>query len=164
MAHGKLQQNFDEHLQFQRREWLVQRIGWALIAVLLILALAGLFGDGPLSHVRAASKEGGSVEYERYIRSGSLTTLVLTPAATVAPGISRIEITADYLRKFRVEHITPDPSAVRMQGDKFVYEFAATAPEASITFNLAPESLGRHTAEVAIDGGAPLTIRQYTYP
>jgi hypothetical protein len=163
MAHGKVQQNFDEHLQFQRREWLVQRLGWALIAGLLILALAGLFGDGPLSHARAANKESGSVEYERYVRSGSRTTLVLTPAAALAPGVS-IEITADYLRKFRVEHVTPEPSAVRMHGERFVYEFAASAPDAAIVFNLQPEGLGRHTAEVAINGGAPLTIRQYTYP
>jgi hypothetical protein len=164
MAHGKVPQNFDEHLQFQRREWLVQRIGWAFIAGLLVLALAGLFGNGPLSHARAASKEGGSIEYERYVRSGSLTKLVMTPAAKAARGASKIEITAKYLQGFRVEQVTPEPSAVLMHGDRFIYEFAATVPDASITFNLEPESLGRHTAEVAIDGGAPLTIRQYTYP
>lgn len=35
---------------FQHRQWRVQRVGWLTIGLLLVLALAGVFGKGPASH------------------------------------------------------------------------------------------------------------------
>jgi len=34
--------------RFHRNEWRLQRIGWVLVALFLVLAVAGLFGNGPL--------------------------------------------------------------------------------------------------------------------
>ena len=33
----------------ERREWKIQRVGWLLMALMLVAALAGLLGPGPLS-------------------------------------------------------------------------------------------------------------------
>jgi hypothetical protein len=162
MSKRHTHQTVDTDLTFHRHEWRIQRIGWGLLALFLALALAGLFGNGPLSHVRAANAA-GSVEYERFARSGLSTDVVVTPART-ARGVSRVAITADYLEAFRVEHITPEPSAVRVDAGRLVYEFAGAAPDASIVFHIHPQRLGRHTADVIVDGGAPLAIRQFTYP
>jgi hypothetical protein len=38
-----------QNLAFTRREWLLRRIAWALVALTLLVALSGLFGGGPLS-------------------------------------------------------------------------------------------------------------------
>lgn len=149
--------------EFHRREWLIERIGWLGVAIFLVLAFAGLFGGGPLSHARAGNAE-GSIEYERFVRSGTSTDLVITPAHADPSGLHRVEITADYLEAFRIERITPQPTATRMAGPHLVYEFAAAAPGAAISFQVHPERLWRHTAVVKIDGGAPLEISQLTYP
>jgi hypothetical protein len=45
-----------------------------------------------------------------------------------------------------------------------VYEFAASSPGASISFDVDPQQLWRHRAVVRIDGGPPLEIWQLTYP
>lgn len=38
-----------EHMRFQRRFWVVERIGWMVLAAIPLLALTGVFADGALS-------------------------------------------------------------------------------------------------------------------
>jgi uncharacterized membrane protein YcaP (DUF421 family) len=42
----KQQDGAESDLAFHRREWRLERIGWAGIAIVLLLALAGVFGGG----------------------------------------------------------------------------------------------------------------------
>lgn len=162
MGRMPIEEKLDLQLKFHRTEWRIQRIGWVFVGLFLALAFAGLFGNGPLSRAHADGPT-GRVEYERFVRNGSPTEIVITPSGD-SHGISRIEITAEYLEAVRVERITPEPAAVRIQGKRLVYEFAAGAPGASVSFYLDPQRLWRHTAQVTIDAGAPLEIWQLTYP
>jgi hypothetical protein len=164
MVKTKQQEDFESELVFHHREWRVQRIGWALLAVFLLLGAAGLFGDGPLSHAHSGDNDSGSIEYERFTRRGARTDIIVTPAVAGADSVQRVAITASYLQAFKIERITPEPRAVRSAGEHFVYEFAPSAAGAFVSFELEPEQLGRHAAEIIIDGGRPLTIRQLTYP
>ena len=163
MSRSRARDDVDSDLAFHQHEWRIQRVGWVLVALFLMLALGGLFGGGPLSYARAGNAA-GSIEYERFVRNGLSTEFVVTPAGRVASGVHRVAISADYLEAFRVERITPEPTAVRMTGQLLVYEFESTAAGASISFHIHPQRLGRHTAEVRIDAGTPLGIRQLTYP
>ena len=162
MGRMPIEEKLDAELRFHRVEWRIQRFGWLVILIFLALAFAGLFGNGPLSHAYADGPV-GRVDYERFVRNGAPTELVVTAGGT-SRGISRIEITAEFLEAVRVQRITPEPIAVRMQGEALVYEFAAEAPGGRITFHLDPQRLWRHTAQVKIDAGAPLEISQLTYP
>jgi hypothetical protein len=156
-------EDLERQLRFHRLEWRVQRIGWIFVAVFLALAFAGLFGGGPLSHARAEAAT-GRIEYERFVRSGSPTELVVTPASGAQQGVSRIAIAADYLAAFRVQRVTPEPRTVRMAGGQLIYEFAASSSGAAISFDIDPQELWRHRAVVHIDDGPPLEIWQLTYP
>ncbi|HET9447120.1 MAG TPA: hypothetical protein VFO35_12705, partial [Steroidobacteraceae bacterium] len=118
--------------------------------------------NGPLSRSHADSAS-GRVEYERFVRYGLTTDLVITPTGS-AQGANRVEFDADYLEAFRVERITPEPASVRIKGSRIVYEFASTAPDAAISFHIRPQQLWRHTSVVSIDGGAPVEVSQLTYP
>jgi hypothetical protein len=162
MSRTHARDNLDAQLKFHQREWHMQRIGWALVALFLALALGGLFGNGPLSRAHADGAA-GRVEYQRFVRYGLSTDLVVTPTGS-AQGVNRIEIDADYLDAFRVEHITPEPASARRSGRRIVYEFASAAPAASISFHIRPQRLWRHTSGISIDGGAPVEISQLTYP
>jgi hypothetical protein len=152
----------DADHRFHRNEWRIQRIGWVLVALFLALAAAGLFGNGPLSRAHA-DNGAGRIEYQRFTRFGLSTDLVITPAASTN-GVTRVEISGDYLEAFRVEHVTPEPATVRLAGSRLLYEFASTTPGASISFHLTPQRLWRRSATITIDGGAPLDISQLTYP
>ena len=148
--------------RFHRNEWRVQRIGWVLVALFLAFAVAGLFGNGPLSRAHA-DNGAGRLDYQRFTRFGLSTDLVVTPAAS-AHGITRIAISRDYLEAFRVEHLTPEPAAVRLAGPNIIYEFASAAPGAAISFHITPQRLWRRSVTITIDDGAPLHISQLTYP
>jgi hypothetical protein len=156
-------EDLERQLRFHRLEWRVQRIGWVIIAIFLVLALAGLFGGGPLSNVRAEAAT-GRIDYERFVRSGSPTEIVITPPSGAEHGVSRVEITADYLAAFQIERVTPQPTTVRVADGRLVYEFAAATSGGFIAFEIDPQKLWRHRAEVRIDGGPPLQISQLTYP
>ena len=162
MGRMPIEEKIDAQLKFHRTEWRIQRIGWIVVALFLVCALAGLFGGGPLSRVHAEGPT-GRVDYERFVRYGSPTQIVVTPAGG-SHGFSHIEITAKFLEAVRVERVTPEPVAVRIKGDRLVYEFSAAAPGASVSFHIDPQHLWWHTAQVTIDAGAPLEIRQLTYP
>ena len=153
----------DADHRFHRNEWRIQRVGWVMVALFLAMAVAGLFGNGPLSRVHA-DNGAGRLDYQRFTRYGLSTDLVVTPAAGAHHDVIRVEISGDYLEAFHVEHVTPDPVAMRLAGPNIVYEFASGAPGASISFHLTPQRLWRRSATVTIDGGAPLEVSQLTYP
>ena len=155
-------EDLDANRSFYRNEWRIQRAGWVLVAIFLAFALGGLFGNGALSRAQAEGAA-GRIQYERFVRYGLSTDLVVTPAGS-SQGVNRVELGAAYLAAFLVERITPEPAAVRMSGPAIVYEFASTAPGASISFHIRPQRLWRHSTAVKIDGGAPLPISQLTYP
>ncbi len=162
MSRHRAPDDSESELIFHEKEWRIQRIGWIVLTIFLALAFAGLFGGGPLSRARVGGA-GGSIEYEHFARTGTSTDLVVTPAVAAAGGVHRIEIPSEYLRAFRIERITPEPAAVRMTGQRLVYEFAAGAPGSSVSFQIRPQRLWRHRAVLRIDG-APLEIWQLTYP
>jgi hypothetical protein len=153
-----------EDLAFQRRDWLAQRIGWGLLALVLLAGLLGLTGSGPLSRVTRADGRHLTVEYDRFVRHGSRANLTFR---TEPGAVTEARITVD--RRFLVDndlqHLVPEPRATRSRGDEieFAYEVAPGGGlNARWTFE--PEAIGRHTTTVRLNGGPPVEIRQFTYP
>ena len=48
----------EQDMGFQRTEWVVQRAGWVGMALLILAALVGLLGRGPLSAAVARAGDG----------------------------------------------------------------------------------------------------------
>src|SRR5688572_1556672 len=107
-----------QDLPFHRRQWIVQRIGWGLAVVVLALALAGVFGDGPLSHVRAGN-EALHVEYERFLRRDDSTEIHFEVRASGTDEV-RIGVSSEYLHTFRIESILPYPERVETTAREIV--------------------------------------------
>jgi hypothetical protein len=165
MNRSEEEENFEAEFSFHRREWAVQRVGWVCIAAFILLAFAGLFGGGPLSDTSVSSKEAGTIEYERYLRKGANAAIKILPAATALQGsVVRVGIPPAYLQTQRIQRITPEPSSVRMSGERLLYEFSVANGESSIIFFLEPQQVGRHSAQITIGDAAPLTVSQFTYP
>lgn len=100
-----------EDAAFQRREWTAQRIGWAAMALVVVAALIGLLGPGPLSGATAATDDGGAeVQYQRFghLEADDEITVVLSPAAVTDDSVD-VELAADWLRSVDVTGISPEP-------------------------------------------------------
>ncbi|MGH7852538.1 MAG: hypothetical protein ACREP3_03810 [Candidatus Binatia bacterium] len=150
----------DADFNFQRRFWVAQRVGWFFFALLIIAALVGFFGTGPMSRA-SAQGPGLRIEYERFARLQQPTKIrfVLYEARSA----SQIELSGGYFDAVQIEQITPLPSAVESAGDRLVYRFTGPSP-LSVTFHLKPEEFGSLAGAAKISGGNAVPFRQFVYP
>ena len=153
---------------FQRRMWLVQRVGWGLMAVFILAALAGSFGSGPASSRKATASDGSlSVEYEKFSTRKKPQTLRLEvqPEAN-GGGELRIRVAAEYLREVEIERIVPTPSKVILDQGALTYIFPVgkARQEAVITLYVRPERIGATSGWVGLEGAEPVGIQQFVYP
>jgi hypothetical protein len=149
----------DADVQFQHRVWIGQRVGWFVIGTLIITALLGFFGSGPMSRA-SAQGDGLSIEYERFARLQQPTKLRLM---LLTAGPAQIEIGHRYFKSVQIEQITPEPSGVETADDWLIYRFAGPGPKAVI-FHLKPEEVGGLAGRARIAGGNPVEFRQFVYP
>jgi hypothetical protein len=154
-----------ENITFQRRDWLAQRIGWGVICLILLAALAGLTGSGPLSSVTRT--EGPfTLEYERFVRHGARTALTLhVEPQAIAEGRVRIAVDRHFLVANDLQRLVPEPNATRGRDDavEFIYD-VAPGDGLQVRWTMEPDQLGRHSALVRLNDGPVLQIEQFTYP
>jgi len=160
--------HIEQDLAFQRRTWAVQRIGWCLMFLLLMAAVAGLFSSGPLSSERIEDPEGRiAVEYERFARYMAPTSLslVLEPSAT---GQDRIVIRMNQAlsENWDLEHIHPQPERMSAAPDGMNLEFviAERGKPAMIRFGIKPQTIGNLRGEIGVAGHEPARFNQFVYP
>lgn len=161
----------DQDLGFQRRSWVVQRTGWAVMALLVAAALAGLFGSGPLSRRIARAPGAFEVEYQHFTRyeDPELLTLRLEPAVTAVP-LVRLSINMEFLDHARIESVLPAPERVEAAAGRVVYAFRVAEPGRPfpVVFNMRPQRVGRAAARLRVESeaarGREAAFRQFTYP
>lgn len=156
----------DEDLSHQRREWRLERMGWAVMAVLLAAALLGLLGDGPMGRVRADGP-GASLEYDRLQRAAAPTEyrFAIDPALAV-DGRVRLRFDETLLEEVELLSIVPEPEAVATGPGYVEYAFAVHGPgaRAPVSFRFQPTTFGRVSGRVTPVGGQPLALDQFVYP
>jgi hypothetical protein len=156
-----------EDLSTQRREWTFQRAGRIGIGAFLLLAIAGLFGGGPLS-VGSARDPSGQLraEYQRFERNGNPTEFHFRIAPqSITNGQVRLWVSREFLTQTDVEDTLPPPLSVELRPDRYVYEFAAEgAEELEIVFSAETRSVGLVRGEAGIDGGPAVSFTQFVFP
>ena len=147
-----------QDLAFERLSWAVQRAAWVIAVLVLVAALAGVFGHGPLSNAAATSADGSlRVEYQRVLRNQAPSELRVrvTPGAE---GRAVVWLAQDYLRKVRLRQVTPEPERAEVRSDRTVYTFHAAAGagggEVEVVFHFDVQAMGRQRLEMGRgDGG-----------
>jgi len=157
-----------QDLSFERRNWRVQRAGWAVMALFVLAGLTGGFGRGPLSDTDVTSS-GGLLRlgYERFTRHGSPTKLRFT----VAPGgidddTVRLLVSRPFLEGQQIEDIQPDPEWAVVSADRVTYAFHVRPGEpAHILIRLTPDAYALRHAEVSLaDGREAIRVWQFVFP
>jgi hypothetical protein len=158
----------NEDLDFERRTWTVERLGWVVMAMVGLAALIGLLGPGPLSKT-IAGEEGGPLwlEYSRFghFKAPLMLRIYLGPHAG-EHGPARLWLGRDYLESVQVESVTPPPVHVEAGPEQLTYVFALSEPTRSmaVTFSLKAEQIGRQRGCVGLINGPTLCFRQFIYP
>lgn len=160
------QLNEDE--AFVRKQYVVQRIGWVLMAALVIAALMGAFGRGPLSHKTAHSADRSlSVEYDRFCRSQAQTELKLTASEnSVTGGTLRLGLDRKYMSTFEVVDINPRPERTDLSSEHatLVYRVPKHGGPLVVKLILEPTEPGWLEAAAGIEGKDRIVFKQFVYP
>lgn len=166
---GRARDNpFGEDWGFQVREWRLERIGWAVMVVIIVAALSGVLGGGGLVARTTVADAAGSTEvrYARFARYASPTMLHINLAASASGRPIRVRVSDRYLSEMNVRAITPSPTSTAIADRQHVFVFDRSAPPASATirFELEPTAIGRHLGWIAVGEAAPLSFTQFIYP
>ena len=158
----------DQDLDFQRRDWRAQRIGRIVMLAIVVAALGGAFGDGPLSSASAHSSNGHlQVDYERIARhSASLPLRV--HVGPHAPGDSVVDlwIDEDYMHGLVVRDISPAPVQTRAGDRRLIYRFHLADPSraADVVFQVDAQKLWSRRGAIGLVNGDSVPLRQFVLP
>jgi hypothetical protein len=155
-------------LKHQKRLWIVERIGWAVMVLLMGAGLMGLLGAGPLSHA-TAGKAGSElwVDYQKLDRCEASSQLRVHVGSESLKGDSlRLWVSRQYLDKTEVEKTTPEAEHQEAAGDRVVYVFRTAGSNEPIvlTFHVRPTEHGKNHARIGIVNGPEVHFSQFIYP
>lgn len=158
-----------QNLGFHRKDWAAQRVAWALMLAVVIIAALGFFGDGGLAR-RTVGETGDpiQVEFVRFGRLDSPTRLRvhLSPQRTTGDAHTiSLWFSDTVIRNYRIASITPEPERTRVDGDRTVFELAVgNDAQATVDFHLRPTQIGDVSGQIGVTGGDALQFRQFVYP
>lgn len=160
---GELEINQD--LSVQTLTWSIQRAGWAAMGVIVLLAMAGLFGHGPISRATEGNlSKGLHVEYERFGRQQRPTDVRVFVRPTHDRRLS-LWIGQPYLSHMEIQHIVPPPEAATLADGGVRFEWATDTQEpAVVTFYLQPHTVGPLSGMLHASGQMDARIQQFIYP
>ncbi len=153
----RAEQKFHEH------EWAVQRVGWTLVAIVLIAAVAGLFGGGPMARQAMAAGD-TRIEMDRFVRYKSSSEWRFRPGPSSNANPLRISIDSNFLAQYEITTITPRPSRTSSSGNLVMFEFERDRSTADIVFHVQPIRMWRHEGVLRVRELPPITVRQFVYP
>jgi hypothetical protein len=153
--------HFPEDMPFQRRQWMFERVSWAVMAIVLILATLGFAGPGPLSHRSVSTSDGNlRVEYHRFIRYQ--TSYEVEIHLRQNGGQPSVSIARDYLKEVEVQFINPQPLAVSGDAEWITYTFAGADVQAIFTFE--SQRFGPSKLKLKTGDQKTLELKQFVFP
>jgi hypothetical protein len=167
-AHRVGDLEIEEDLTFERRSWRFQRVGFSALGMFIFISMLGFTGSGPLSHATGrSSDEDLIVGYERFERVQSPSSLEIE----FSPGLVQsrevqLWIESAYVRRVRIEQLTPEPESVDIDAGRYIFTFKVSADSspAAIAVQLRPEEAGVLSFEIGIVDGPSLSLRQIVFP
>jgi hypothetical protein len=156
----------DQNLAFQRREWIVQRVGWWVLVAFVVAASLGVFGDGPVSSARAGTGQDPFwLEYERFVRVGATSRIALHEGASGPRSALQLRIARSYFDAIVIERVTPEPTQVDVGERQVTMRFdpPQESPPLTIVLEIRPQRPGLRTATFTNGQGAAISFSQLTY-
>lgn len=156
-------------IDFQRKEWTVQRIGWAVMLLIVVLAVLGLLGSsGPLARAERETADGSlEVSYLRldhHHGEGDLTVEVAPEF--VENGEIRVWIDRDFASRLAINRVVPEPESVEIEPERVVYIFAVGDQSSPLTVAFAYEHDGfwLEKGRLGLVNGEAVELTQFVFP
>lgn len=158
----------NQDLATQEKTWIIQRVGWGGMALIVIAALTGVFGNGPLARTEITDDQQTlRLSYDRIGRyEGELFLQLVLTAETTKTGRVTVTIDRTYWTSHAVEQIIPEPLTTSIGSDGFLYTFEVDTPSmpAMIAFRLRPKYLGALDGRIRVNDAGTLQLHQFIFP
>lgn len=150
----------DEHLDLHEKGWKLQRWGWALIFLFVTLSAFGMFGDGVISKVRQ-TQPSFELNYDRFHRFEARLTLEVSVSHN-PDSVLQIAFDNEYLKKFELKSIFPEPLYASIQQDQVHYRFRASGPS-HVIFYFSPQSIGSVEGHMKVNNQS-VSLNHFIFP
>ena len=151
----------NQHLKSQRIGWIIKRISWVGMAMLLLFGLLGGLGesDGILNE-KTIRIDGVQIEYEKFLRVQKSFEMKVIIEKAVIDDLS-ISINKEYIDKVQITQIIPSPKHVEVTDAQIIYTFNSFK-KGTITFFNDPIRMGNQKLEIEINRNK-VSFFQYIY-
>ena len=156
-----------DKIAHHRREWLIERLGWALIAAILAAGLLGALGPGLLGTREATSSDGSlHARYSLVERYDAPNVLELRLFSKESSANFQLEISRSFADSITIEQMIPHPAANSSRAEKLVLHFRAQpgSDELQVICRYKHNQFGLLNYEVGLAGHEPLPIQQLVLP
>jgi hypothetical protein len=156
-----------QDLEFTRRSWTFERIGWVGLALVLVAGILGLLGSGLFS--AATAGEIGDplrVRFERFGHFESDGQLTVEFRPRVRDGLAELWIEDTYLNRVEIRDILPRPVRTELRQDRKVYFFPIDegSDTVQVRIDLTYKKAGRIVGKIGTADAPAVEIRQFIYP
>jgi hypothetical protein len=163
-----VEHRFHEDPRVHDQVWVLERVGWLVLALSVVLCFASLFGDGPLGRASAGGRgpDQISVEYDRFLRHHASAQLRIQLPATKSNADLELTLPREYFEAMKVQASAPMPLSVSLTSERVLYRFrrAPSAEPTTLTLFLEPGHVGRLSAELRAEPGGTVRFWQLVYP
>lgn len=156
----------DEDRAWQEKFWTAQRVGWAMMALLVLVAFTGALGKGGPLASASARTPAGTVEYPRVTRSQSSEQIVVK-LSPQAEGEVEVELSSGFLQLFTLRSIHPEPSQseVTGEGQRFAFDVAGRGSHKRIVLDVrSRQTAFERTVPIRIGDLPPTPLRVTVLP
>lgn len=153
---------------YEHKLWTVERVSWVIMLLLVLGALAGLFGTGAISTQLLHDSNGKlTVDYDRFARyqTQSVLKFYVSPQAA-QNGKIQIALYRDYLDDINIQQVNRQPDSVELDQDKVTYSYQVKQlnQPAMIIFYFNPDRIGPINGKVGLENEPLLSFSQFIYP
>lgn len=158
----------ESEIEFQRKNWVFERLGWFLMAATIVAAVLGLFGHGAFSVTSNRTPDRKiMVSYDRLERYQAPAVLHVSVAPEAVQGkYFKLQFNRSFIRNVELQDIVPQPVESELGNATITYRFSV-APEAgpkTVSIYYEPDMRGWLPIVVGLENGIKLQIRQFVYP
>jgi hypothetical protein len=154
-------------VQFHRKQFLAERVGWLAMTLYLAWALLGGFGDGWISRKQAANQaQSCVVDYQRYGRRDAPFELRLRLQLDAQKDRLSLHLNREFVERVNIDHATPAYHSMQADalGVTLVFIVAPKPDEHMVTIEYTPEHTGALHGVVRPAEGGEVAFDQFIYP
>mgnify|MGYP001627304704 CR=1 FL=1 len=155
------------NMKVQRKFWLIEKVVWGILGLVVVWAAIGGTGRGPISKRSVSDKSGNLVvEYQHYLRFNRPEPMRVLVKKTSISDTLNLWIDRKFYDDVDVEKVYPQPIEMQLLADKTVFKFLAPEHEKTllVTFVQKPSKPWSYKGQLGVIHGPSVLLSQFIYP